>query len=236
VIPGEGEIHAWIASLDVSAGALDGFRAALSTDELARAARFHFDRDRAHFTAARGMLRRLLADYLETAPAGLSFVYGEHGKPALAAPWDATGLRFNLSHSHGYALYACTTGREIGCDIEQFRDDVLGDRIADRFFSPAENADLNALPAEARTQGFFNCWTRKEAWIKARSHGLSLPLDSFDVTLAPGEPARLLATRPDAGEAARWSLIALDAPPGFAAAIAVQGTPGRVAVRTFTGY
>ena len=232
MIPGEGEIHAWFARLDLRPDRLERLRASLSPDELARAGRFHFERDRDRFTAARGMLRELLGEYLETSPQCLSFLYGEHGKPALAPPWDGSGMRFNLSHSHGYGLYAFTTGREIGCDIEQLREDVLRDRIAERFFSSAEQAALNALPPHLRTEGFFNCWTRKEAWIKARSQGLSLPLDSFDVTLAPGEEARLVATRPDPEEAARWSVVDLRAPQGFAAAVAIAGPAGPVVLQT----
>ena len=227
----EGEIQACFVGLDLPPAEVVRLRALLSADEQARADRFHFERDRGRFIAARGMLRELLAQHLGTTAERLSFVYGEHGKPALAPEWHGAGLRFNVSHSHGFGLYAITTGREIGCDIEQLREDVLRDRIAERFFSPAENEALNAVEPGRRTEAFFNCWTRKEAWIKARSLGLSLPLDSFDVTLAPGEEARLVATRPDAAEAARWTIIALEAPPGFAAAMAIEGTARRVEVR-----
>jgi len=226
----EGEVHAWFATLEAAPEEIDRFRGLLAADELARADRFHFDRDRNRYIAGRGILRTLLASYLRADAKALSFIYGEHGKPGL----PAGDLRFNLSHSHGHALYAFTQGREIGCDIEMLRGDVLRERIAERFFSPAETAALMALPPQQRTQGFFNCWTRKEAWIKARSHGMSIPLDSFDVTLAPGEPARLLAVRPDVAEASRWTLHALDAPEGFAAAIAVEGEPVRIVARDFT--
>ena len=235
MIPEPGEVHAWFADLALPPETLNQMRLTLAADERERAARFYFDRDRDRYVAARGILRRLLARYLDTTPERIAFLYGEHGKPALAAPWESSGLRFNVSHSHGSALYAFAAGREIGCDIEQHRENVLADRIAERFFSPSEVSALDSLPAGQRMEGFFNCWTRKEAWIKARSQGLSIPLDSFDVTLAPGEPAILLATRPDPDEAARWTLHALDAPPGFAAAIAVEGRPDRVRVHNWPG-
>ena len=222
----DGEVQAWFASLDCQTETIERMRALLAPDELERAARFHFDRDRNRYIAGRGMLRRLLGSYVNTVPELLVFRYGEHGKPDLAEP--GSPVRFNLSHSHGLALYAFVAGREIGCDVEKLREDVWRDRIADRFFSPAETAALNALPPDQRTLGFFHCWTRKEAWIKARSHGMSIPLDSFDVNLASGDPAPLNGTRPDPAEAARWTIHPLEAPSGFAAAIAVEGPACRI--------
>ena len=222
----DGEIQAWYANLDWEAPTIARMRALLAPDELARAARFHFDRDRHRYIVGRGILRRLLGAYLNEAPERLEFRYGEHGKPELAEPLSP--VRFNLSHSHGLALYSFIAGCAIGCDVEKLREDVWRERIADRFFSPAESAALNALPPEERTLGFFQCWTRKEAWIKARSHGMSIPLDSFDVNLAGNDPAHLNGTRPDAAEAARWTIHPLEAPAGFAAAIAVEGGPRRI--------
>jgi len=223
------EIHAWFADLEQPAEAIQQLAATLTADEKQRAARFHFERDRSRYIAGRGILRHLLGAYLETPPDRLQFRYGEHGKPELAEP--ASDLRFNLSHSHGLALYAFVSRREIGCDIERLREDVWRDRIAERFFSRAEAAALSALAPELRTEGFFRCWTRKEAWIKARSHGMSIPLDSFDVNLASNEPARLKGTRPDPEEANRWIIHPLEAPPGFVAAIAVEGEAGPILVR-----
>jgi len=224
-----GEIHAWFADLEQPAGAIEQFAATLAPDERTRAARFHFERDRSRYIAGRGILRRLLGAYLETPPDRLLFRYGEHGKPELAEP--VSDLRFNLSHSHGMALYAFVSRREIGCDIELLREDVWRDRIAERFFSRAEAAALSALAPELRTEGFFHCWTRKEAWIKARSHGMSIPLDSFDVDLAANEPSRLMSTRPDPEEAGRWTIHPLEGPPGFVAAIAVEGEAVPILVR-----
>lgn len=217
----EGEVHLWRASLAQTPGALRGFHSTLAPDEAAKAARYHFQRDREHYIAARGVLRRLLGLYLARPPESLRFAYGAHGKPTLAG---VHGLHFNLSHSHELALYAFARGRELGVDLEHLRPDLAGEEIAARFFSAREVSMLGALPAESRTRGFFNCWTRKEAYIKARGEGLSHPLDAFDVSLAPGEPAALLGTRGDPHELTRWTLHAPDAGEDYAAALAVHGT------------
>ncbi len=142
-------------------------------------------------------------------------MYDEFGEPTLSE--DGGGLRFNASHSHGVALYAFTLGREVGVDIELQRDDFTSLEIAERFFSKAEICALGSLPTHLRTQAFFNCWTHKEAYIKALGEGLSHPLDCFAVSLAPGEPARLVGAEPHPLEADRWSIADLkpfqDTPP-----------------------
>jgi 4'-phosphopantetheinyl transferase len=217
----DGEVHLWRASLAQTPDALRRLHATLASDESAKAARFHFRRDRDHYVAARGLLRRLLGRYLARPPESLRFSYGAYGKPSLDGAQD---LRFNLSHSHELALYAFARGRDVGVDVEHMRADFAGDDIAARFFSAREVSMLRALPAAARTRAFFNCWTRKEAYIKARGEGLSHPLDAFDVSLTPGEPAALLGTRGDPRELTRWSLHALDAGEAYAAALVVQGT------------
>ena len=136
---------------------------------------------------------------------------------------DADAIRFNLSHSHGKALYAVSRGREIGVDLEFIRGDLEAEQIAERFFSHSEIETLRALPLSLRKHAFFLCWTRKEAYIKARGEGLSLPLDQFDVSLIPGEPAALLSTQSDSDEALRWSLRNLTPASGYAAALATEG-------------
>ncbi len=128
-----------------------------------------------------------------------------------------------MSHSHGVALYAVTRDREVGIDLEFIRRDLEVEQIAERFFSRRETATLRALPTALREYAFFLCWTRKEAYIKARGEGLSLPLDQFDVSLIPGEPAALLSTQPDSDEALRWSLQELTLASGYVAALAVEG-------------
>lgn len=229
------KVHVWRASLDLTPTAMLELRRTLAADELARAKRFHFTEDRTRFIAARGALRDILARYLGTEANQVSFRYSPHGKPALAplgaglAAGSQRGgqpkppLHFNLSHAGDLALVAIARGRQVGVDIESTRPDIAHDLITARSFSPREQARLRALPIHLKAQGFLNCWTRKEAYIKARGEGLSLPLDQFDVSLTPGEPARLLHVEGDAEEASRWTLAELAPGPGYVAALAVEG-------------
>lgn len=215
------DVHIWRASLEQSSTTVESLRQLLSPDEQSRADRFHFEKDRRHFTTARGYLRTLLGSYLGLAPREIRFSYTEYGKPALATDLDQR-LNFNLAHSGGLALYAFTRIGEVGIDLEYIRPEFTGDDIARRYFSPGEVASLNQLPETSRHQAFFDCWTRKEAFIKAKGLGLSLGLNQFDVTLDPEQPAALLQTRWDETEAARWSLRAIAAGPEYAAAVALQ--------------
>jgi 4'-phosphopantetheinyl transferase len=217
---GPEEVHVWRASLSRDAEEVEKFRASLDPEETRRAAKFHFERDSTRFVVARGLLRDILGRYLACAPALIRFAYSAYGKPSLDE--DDRGLRFNVSHSHGAALFAFTRGREVGVDVELLRDDFASLDIAERFFSGAETRALTSLPAGLRTRAFFNCWTRKEAYIKALGEGLSHPLDCFAVSLAPGEPARLVSTDGDPLEAAEWSIIELDPFQAHAAALAVR--------------
>jgi len=223
LILGSNEVHVWRASLDEPPPQIDSFLHTLAADERTRAERFHFQRDREHFITAHGVLRAILGLYLNKAPESLSFCYGSHGKPAVASESNGNVLRFNISHSHGVALYAIARDHEVGIDLEFIRGELEVAQIAERFFSRGEIATLRALPLSLRKYAFFLCWTRKEAYIKARGEGLSLPLDQFDVSLIPGEPAALSSTRPDSGEALRWSLQDLTPGCGYAAALAAEG-------------
>ncbi len=216
--PASDDVHVWKTPLDLDSAQLDPLAVLLSPAEQARAARFRFERDRRRFIAARGFLRSLLGRYLGANPRAIEFTLNDYGKPAI----EGAAIRFNLSHSHGLALAAFALGREVGIDVEQIREGVTGDRIAERFFSPLEAAELVALPEVEQTEAFFRCWTRKEAWIKAVGHGLSIPLNSFDVTIGRHD-VRLAATRPDIAEAERWTLCHLDPEPGFTGALAVEG-------------
>jgi 4'-phosphopantetheinyl transferase len=223
LILGCDEVHVWRATLDQPPSQIQSFFSNLAADEQARAERLYFERDREHFIVARGVLRTVLGRYLNQVPECLSLLYGSYGKPALAGQTDGDAIRFNVSHSQGLALYAVTRGREVGIDLERMRSDLAVAEIAERFFSRREVAMLRTLPAEAQRQAFYRCWTRKEAYIKARGEGLSLPLDRFDVSLAPGEPAAILGSRPDPSEAFRWSLQELTPAPDYVAALAAEG-------------
>lgn len=220
--PGGDDVHVWRIPLDPPPPLLTDLSAALSADERSRAARFRFDIHRTRFTAGRAVLRHLLASYLKMRPDEVSFRYSAHGKPSLAGSAADSGLRFNFSNAGGMALAAFVLDREVGVDLEELKRVADFAAIAERYFSAAENEAMRALPPESRDAAFFTCWTRKEAYIKALGEGLSVPLDSFDVTLAPGEPPRLLATRGETGGAPRWSLHALDPGPGYVGALAVE--------------
>jgi 4'-phosphopantetheinyl transferase len=214
------EVHVWRARLDTAWSWT--FDEALSMEDRARADRFRFESDRRKFCVARASLRLILARYLKTRAGRLQIDTGEFGKPYFADAKASQGLRFNLSHSNQLALIAISRDREVGVDIEYVRPNFVTDEVAAHFFSPAEAEVLGSLPLAEKTQSFFNCWTRKEAYIKARGEGLSCPLDQFDVTVAPGAPAMLLNSRIDSKEVSRWSFQELSPEPGYAATVAVE--------------
>jgi 4'-phosphopantetheinyl transferase len=220
----EGEVQLWRARLDVSPSAAAQFHELLSDDERERAARFRFGKHQRRFTVGRGILRTLLGRYLECAPEDLKFEYSDHGKPFLAGT-HGVDLRFNLSHSHEVALFGFTIGRNIGVDVEQVRPDRSTREIAERFFAPAEVEALFVLPKEQQSAGFFRCWTRKEAYIKAKGMGMAIPLDSFAVSLSPEQPASVLWVRDQAEEPARWVLRQLAVDADFAACVAAEFQP-----------
>ncbi len=222
------EVHVWSAELDQTVSRVDNLQQTLDRSERARAERFCFRRDRNHFIVAHGLSRVILSRYLNIEPGDLRFCYNPYGKPTLAKEFEGDRLRFNLSHSHSLVLYAVTRAREIGIDIEYVRPDLAYEQIAERFFSPREVAALHTVPINHQLKAFFNCWTRKEAYIKARGEGLSLPLDRFAVSLAPEEPAALLNIVGDPHETSRWSLRELDLAPGYVAALAVEGHDWRL--------
>ena len=222
---GPDEAHVWIAALDIPPGCLLPFRNLLNPEELARADRFLQAPHRVRAAVSRACLRALLGRYLRIPPQTVVFQFNPHGKPALSAAHAPSGLRFNVSHSHGLALFAFACDRELGVDIEKIRLDRPADKIAGRFFAPAETARLRSLPSAQQAQAFFECWTRKEAYIKARGEGLSLPLDSFEVGFGPGVPPVLLGARDEPDAPARWRLFDLQPFRGFAGALAVERPP-----------
>ena len=216
-----GEIHVWRVDLGQPEDVMQKLRGTLEDDEIRRADRFHFEKDRRAFVVSRGFLRQVLGRYLATNPEALRFSYGPYGKPALDGEYKDSALRFNMSHSRGVGLVAVSEGKELGVDVEHIRADFATEEIARRFFSPREVAAFNALPPELRVNAFFRCWTRKEAYIKAIGLGLSQPLDGFDVTLAPDESPVLLRT--DRDDASRWSVSDIDVGSDYAAALVVEG-------------
>ena len=212
------QVDIWRISLDLMPDSVKLFESILSADEAERAARFHFEVDKNRFIVAHGALRNILSRYLQNNSAKLTFSLNQYGKPTLV---NST-LEFNLSHSGEFALVAVTQGRKVGVDVERIRQGISSHVIAQQYFSKAEVAELQSLPLEQRESAFFICWTRKEAYIKAQGLGLSLPLESFDVSLTPDHPAILRATRPDPKESARWRFLSLDVDSNYAGAVAVE--------------
>lgn len=223
------DVHVWRASLGQPAERVRQLAQTLSYDEMMRVERFRFERDRRRFIVGRGVLRTILSRYLGVEPRQVQFRYGSRGKPYLAERFDSYGLWFNLAHSHELALYAFTRDREIGVDLEYVRPMPDAVEIATRFFSTRENTVFRVLPKSQELEAFYNCWTRKEAYLKATGDGLARPLDQFTVSLAPGDPARLLHVEGESLETARWLLQSLVLGFGYVAAVAVEGRGWRLA-------
>ena len=223
------EVHVWRASLDLDSNKMFCLEETLRQDERARAERFNSERARSHFVAARGILRNLLGRYLESPPQSVQFYYGSNGKPSISRSTAGHPLRFNLSHSHGLVLIGIAQDREVGVDVELIRGEVAGEAIASRYFSEKEFEELRELPAGMKAEGFFRCWTRKEAYIKARGEGLSIPLKSFSVSLKAR--AQEVLQSPDHTE---WCLQSLDPEFGYAGALAAEGNTVQVRYLSWT--
>ena len=230
-----GEIHVWRIALDGEEVLAEEARRILSADEIGRAGRFRFDGDRLAYIHGRLALRKILAGYLRRPPATLVFQCNPWGKPSLGGDWTGHPFKFNLSHSGRLGLLGVSLGSELGVDIERLDDSKADERIAARFFAPGEMAALGTLVGEEWVQGFFNCWTRKEAYIKARGEGLSIPLNGFEMSLRPGVPVELIHGEMDFPEAENWTIVALDPDSNYTAALAVRSLAGSVRCFTWPG-
>jgi 4'-phosphopantetheinyl transferase len=194
----------------------------LSADEIERADKYHFELDKSRLIARRGLLRKVVGFNLGIDPAAVQFCYHPKGKPSVAGTCGRDSLCFSLSQSNGLALYAIAWNCEVGVDLEMLRPLDDADEIAERFFSTEEIHAIHKLPRGQEIHGFLNCWTRKEAYLKATGFGLTRPLEDVIVSLAPGEPAKLLSVAGNPDEPSRWSLLALEPAPGYVAAICVE--------------
>jgi 4'-phosphopantetheinyl transferase len=224
----EHDVHVWMASLETSNSVIQNLECVLSKDEGTQAKRFHFEKDRRHWIVAHGILRILLSRYANSDPSQLRFGSNAYGKPFLAFPSLTPHLHFNLSHSMGFALYAFSYAGQVGIDVEYKRADIDYDSLAKVSFSPKEQALLRSLPDNLKCDAFFNCWTRKEAFIKAIGKGFSVPTHKFSVSIIPGEPAALLESSEEPREIMRWSLQDITPAVGYAGALAVEGTEWRL--------
>jgi len=196
----------------------------LSEEERERAARFRLSRSRDRYVVAHGTLRLILADYVKDRPEAIAFHHHPGGKPELAE--GSTVIRFNLSHSADLAAVVIASDREVGVDVERQVTHLEELRLAASLFSPREVSALESIPPGDRRAAFFRCWTRKEAYVKARDNGVSISLNDFAVSVASGQPPHLLWSRDGSHEA--WSLHDLQLPGPFFGAVAVQGHDARI--------
>jgi 4'-phosphopantetheinyl transferase len=216
-----GQVDLWTVRLDEPSVGFDA--KVLSADEIARASRFHFEKDRIHFTRCRSALRRLLAGYLAIPATEIRFEYLSSGKPQLTEE-NPSALQFNVSHSANMALIAVGNEHRLGVDIEKIRNDVDTTSLAERFFSLRERAGLQSLPDRLRVPAFYACWTRKEAFLKATGHGLSFPLADFSVSTHPDLEPQIEEINGNREAGKQWFLADLSVAEGFRAAMAIESS------------
>ena len=214
------QVHLWRIELNKFRQSVPELRLEMSNEEISRAGRFVHYKDAENYIVGRSILRRLLGNYLGVDRTKIAIENGEFGKPHVAKHMNAKQLKFNVSHSADFCLIAARWGSEIGVDLEKVREDVMVEGLASRYFAGDEIAELQALPVALRRLGFFLCWTRKEAYVKAKSLGLHIPLDQFAVTLTPGGPVRLRSN--DSNE---WSMESLEPAPQYVGALVTARTP-----------
>ncbi|HEX4265668.1 MAG TPA: 4'-phosphopantetheinyl transferase superfamily protein [Verrucomicrobiae bacterium] len=220
--PAGSEIHVWATTLSVPAETISEFATTLSSDEVARAGKFKFEKHRNRYIAGRGALRKILGQYLQTPSADLRFTQSTNGKPVLAEDFASAGIHFNLAHSDDLALVAVTRLGAVGVDVERIRPVKEMDHLVARFFSPSENEAFQKVSENEKPAAFFNLWTRKEALLKATGEGITRSLSLVEVSFLPDKPAQLLAISGNAIKAASWSLRELSPATGFTGAIAIE--------------
>ena len=216
------DTHMWNADLDQSAFVIQCLSSLLSPGEKKRSERFSFDKDRNRFVVRHGLLRVLLSHYLGIKPDQIRFSYGQNGKPALPEMLNSNDIRFSLSYSRGFCLFAITRCREIGVDIEFCGRLLDCDRIINNFFSEKEKCFFYCLNKKQRENAFFKLWTKKEALIKALGIGLSLPLNSFDVSLLDHEIVALPSVEGLPEKETKWEVNVLNTHQEYLASWAVE--------------
>lgn len=231
-LPG-GEVHVWIANVNVPAPLAARLEDTLSHDERSQAGRFVFEHHRRRYSAAHGILRDILARYVAKEPREIVFSLNAFGKPFLPEGDENRRLFFNMSHAGDLVVVALARDRLIGVDVEFIRPVPEIDAIAEYNFAPQERALIVNSSASDREPLFFTCWTRKEAYIKAVGKGLSLPLDSFDVSVPPGASGRSIEPTKDSPGVAGWWLSDLIVPPGYKGAVVVEDGFDRLSSRNW---
>ena len=216
-------VDVWRGIVDCPKGSLRDFWDILSKDEQERALRYKFPIHRDRYIAARGILRRILGRYITQGPQTFLFSLGPHGKPFLNKN-NSASCKFNVAHSGDLALYAISYDLEVGIDVETHRDTIDYQSMISRILTEQEASQLWALSQEDRQAAFFSCWTKKEAYLKARGNGLIFPMKQIAVGVATKQPSSLLEVHGDPGEATRWSLKELLPGPGYSAAVVASGS------------
>ncbi len=222
------EAHIWQADLQRSSAKLNRLNNILSSDEQQRAQRFHSLKDQERFAVTREILRIILSRYIDVSPEQIEFSYNRYGKPELSKSMISNGLEFNISHSGGIALFAFCPDHRIGVDIETIRSGDTHLKVPERYFSPREVTALRSLPEDRQREAFYACWTRKEAYIKARGLGIPSSLKGFTVNLEPGKPARLLESKSEPSDLNCWTLKDIDVGTGYKAAVAIECSDIRI--------
>lgn len=225
----ENEVHLWFAFPNEirDEALLQRYHGFLTPEEAHQRQRFHFEKHRHQYLITRALIRTLLSRYEHLAPADWRFEKNQYGRPHISPTHTVKPLHFNLSHTEGLIACAVVLNREVGVDVEDIRrgGDLI--QIADRFFSPREVEDLMALPAEHQESRFFDYWTLKESYIKARGMGLSIPLDQFSFHLERNQPRMAISIderQNDPPE--RWQFKQWELAPGYRAALALERKPG----------
>lgn len=222
---GSSEIHLWLAFFDEITESLlhSDYRDLLNAAERGQERRFYFARDRRRYLITRALVRTVLSRYVSIHPKKWIFATNAYGRPQIVNPQARDErLSFNISHTNSLIVLGVTRCRALGVDVENFRARRASLEVADSYFAPQEVEVLAAAPPDQQQYRFFEYWTLKEAYIKARGMGLALPLDKFSFHY-PGDNAVAITIHPDLGDdSARWQFWQFRPTPEYVTAICAE--------------
>jgi 4'-phosphopantetheinyl transferase len=227
------QTHIWFINFDITEEKFNSLNSFLSKDEIIKASKFRFKKDKNCSIISRGALRLLSSKYLNIKPEDIIFKYGKYGKPEYNID---TELKFNVSHSGNMAILSFVKDFDIGVDIEKIKDDFDVLDIATNYFSELEIEALKKVSKEKQAEHFYRCWTRKESFIKAKSQGLSFPLDSFSVCINSDKETELLETKWDKEEKDTWELFTFSPHQNYIGAVSIQGSVKSIEYFNFNNY
>jgi len=225
---GKNEVHVWESFIDADDETITGYFNLLSDDENQLALRFRFDHHRKQYVASHGLLRSILGGYLDIDPKLLAFCTNQYGKPQLSLDKNISDIRFNLSHSHNLFIVAVSLGLEVGIDIEYINRDINFMEIAKSVFLKREIAKFNSIPENLQKTAFFRCWTRKEAYLKGKGHGLSTNLDRLEVSFLYSESDAILSCKDSLEDGKTWHLFDIAPFPGYIGSLSTEGKPDTI--------